>query len=86
MSKITTHVLDTSVGKPGVGIPIVLEAINNGETLKIGEGVTNNDGRVSDLLPKEKTLEKGVYRITFDTGAYFKKKNSKYYIVFYVFV
>lgn len=40
-------------------------------------GVTNADGRVETLLPLSHVLEKGVYRITFDTAGYFRSIGSK---------
>ncbi|HUA07312.1 MAG TPA: hydroxyisourate hydrolase [Solirubrobacteraceae bacterium] len=68
MSGITTHVLDTSRGRPAAGVPVVLErAVNSGwET--VGSGTTDTDGRARDLLSS--ALEAGRYRLTFDTGAY----------------
>ncbi len=46
---ITCHVLDTTTGKPGVGISCVLEASDEGssEAKPTWKGVTNNDGRVT---------------------------------------
>lgn len=72
MSPITTHVLDTSRGRPAQGVSVWLES---GDTC-IGEGVTNADGRVTDLLP-EGALEPGVYQIRFDTGGYFRAQGVK---------
>jgi len=68
VSGITTHVLDTSRGRPAAGVPVVLErAVNSGwET--VGSGTTDTDGRARDLLSS--ALEAGRYRLTFDTGAY----------------
>jgi 5-hydroxyisourate hydrolase len=72
MSAITTHVLDTSVGRPANGVPIVLE-FQTGDAgwQTIGKGVTDQDGRLRDLLAPNVQLEAGNYRITFDTGTYF---------------
>lgn len=76
-SPLTTHVLDTAHGMPAEGVPITLE-INRGgpgaEKWKvIASGVTNFDGRVSNFLPDTHVLEVGVYRISFDTAAYFNR-------------
>lgn len=76
MSRITTHVLDTSLGKPASGITVVLEKIEAESWKKIGKGITNNDGRFSDF-PDDKTIEAGIYRLIFDTQSYFKNKNKK---------
>ena len=77
MSQITTHILDTSIGKPAQGVSIHLEENFSGIWKKIGEGVTNSDGRISDLLPSEKALTSGIYRLVFDTQSYFTNQNIK---------
>jgi len=72
MSPITTHVLDTSRGAPAVGVVIRLERREpGGGYVPVGAGLTDMDGRVKTLLA-EGALVAGVYRITFDTGAYFE--------------
>ena len=63
---ISTHVLDTSLGKPAVGIVVVLESKDGRE---LARGVTDADGRVGALLPGGVPTA-GVYRIRFATGAY----------------
>jgi len=77
MSQITTHVLDTSIGKPGEGIHIELQEETNNEWLTIAKGATNADGRIGDLLDKENVLAPGTYRMIFHTGKYFSDKNQK---------
>ena len=78
MSQITTHVLDTSLGLPAEGISIVLEkSVDDEKWDKIADGVTNKDGRISDLLTDDTMLEPGFYRLVFNTGAYFKKTAVK---------
>ncbi|MEO0531456.1 MAG: hydroxyisourate hydrolase [Planctomycetota bacterium] len=42
----------------------------------VGHGVTNEDGRVATLLPAG-TAEPGVYRLTFDTTAYFARSHRE---------
>ena len=73
-SQITTHVLDTSIGKPGKDITIKLTSAAG---KIISQGVTNEDGRIGDLLPSEKNLAPGNYKMVFDTGNYFKANNIK---------
>ena len=74
MSKITTHVLDISLGRPAADVPVVLELQSvSGSWSEIGHGVTDGDGRMKDLAAG-KPVAAGVYRITFDTGAYFTKQ------------
>jgi 5-hydroxyisourate hydrolase len=77
MSQITSHILDTSVGKPAPGVPVMLEQKVSANWKKIAQGVTNEDGRVTNLLDKEKILESGIYRLIFETAAYFSNQNKK---------
>lgn len=75
MSGITSHVLDTSQGKPGSGIEIVLErAGDNSDWQLVGRGTTNDDGRCPGLTGEE--IEAGHYRINFLVDDYFKKQNA----------
>jgi 5-hydroxyisourate hydrolase len=76
MSAITTHVLDLSRGCPAVGVPVILEVEAAGAFKPIGKGITNADGRITDLLASE-SIEAGVYRLTFDTGKYFAVHNAQ---------
>jgi len=71
MSQLTTHVLDTSIGKPGANITVRLmqPAVNGWQTL--AQGLTNADGRIGDLLPPGKILDPGNYKLVFATGDYF---------------
>ena len=77
MSQLTTHVLDTSAGRPGKDMTIrLMHKVNDGWQT-ITQGITNADGRISDLLPAEKKLSSGVYKLVFETGNYFAANNVK---------
>lgn len=69
MSTVTTHVLDTSHGRPGIGVAVRLERAD-GTAEVIASAVTDADGRVSDLGPD--ALAAGAYRLVFETGPYFE--------------
>ena len=72
MSAITTHVLDTALGRPARGVPVLLELrAPGGDFRELGRGLTDDDGRCRTLLAAEHVLQAGAYRITFDTAAYF---------------
>ncbi len=74
MGAITTHVLDTSRGKPAAGILVTLERREeDGSWHPVGHGETDNDGRVKELTSE--TLESGTYRLTFDTATYFRERH-----------
>lgn len=76
-SQLTTHVLDTSAGRPGKDISIRLQIPVNGVWQTIAQGITNEDGRVGDLLPAQKKLAHGNYKLVFDTGSYFAAQKIK---------
>jgi 5-hydroxyisourate hydrolase len=67
---ITTHVLDTALGRPAAGVPVSLARNTGGVWTVIGGGATDADGRLRTLTPAG-PVEPGTYRITFDTAAYF---------------
>ena len=72
MSRITTHVLDTARGRPAAGVRVRLGRIGgDGAVEPVGQGVTDDDGRLRDLLNADDALAAGTYRLTFDTAAYF---------------
>jgi 5-hydroxyisourate hydrolase len=72
MSGITTHVLDTSAGRPAAGVAVTLEAqAGAGDWHVVGRGETDADGRLKGLTDESGAHAAGVYRLTFDTEAYF---------------
>lgn len=75
MSHVTTHVLDTALGVPARGVPVLLEAADGDAWRTVADGRTDDDGRVPDLGPEH--LAAGVYRIVFDTAAYFAASGRK---------
>ena len=67
MSAITTHVLDTSRGRPAEGVRVRLEVqFPDGAWKHLGRELTDPDGRAKNLLPPSARLTKAVYRLTFD--------------------
>ena len=54
MAGITTHVLDTSIGRPAAGIAVSLEMLDGDGWTHVGSGSTDRDGRLADLLPAER--------------------------------
>ena len=70
-SPITTHVLDTSRGRPAVGVAVALALQEaSGSWQVLAQGVTDGDGRIADLL--NDSVGRGVYRLTFDVREYFQ--------------
>ncbi|HKI00747.1 MAG TPA: hydroxyisourate hydrolase [Thermoanaerobaculia bacterium] len=72
MSGITTHVLDTSRGRPASGIPVILEIRSEAGWREIGRAGTDQDGRARQLLPEGAPFAEGVYRLTFGIETYFQ--------------
>lgn len=70
-SPITTHVLDTALGHPAVGVPVMLERATEDGYDQVGSGVTDADGRITDLLDPA-GFTPGIYLLHFDTGEYFE--------------
>jgi 5-hydroxyisourate hydrolase len=83
MSQITTHILDTACGRPAAGVPVSLKLQVADAWQLLATGTTNADGRVVDLLPADKPLPAGTYKMHFDTGAYFSANSLP---VFYPWV
>lgn len=85
MSQITTHILDTARGKPASQVRVALYQASIYQQsdvpwLSIGEGVTDADGRVMALLSQNDPLPAGVYKLRFDTRAYFNRiKQASFY-------
>lgn len=76
MSQITTHILDTTKGKPAAGVSIALSQQVENNWQEIARGITNADGRIAGLLPKESLLPFGVYKMTFYTKDYFAQNDT----------
>jgi 5-hydroxyisourate hydrolase len=71
MKRISTHVLDTSRGKPAVAVAVQLERADaHGKWIQLSSGRTDQDGRCAQLLPDGTDLVEGNYRMTFETAAY----------------
>lgn len=74
MSRITTHVLDTSSGIPAAGIEVKLYGQSGNSWNEIASGITNENGRIGDLISADAKLSSGTYKLSFETRKYFEKK------------
>ncbi len=70
MAKLTTHVLDTALGKPAADLAIDLYRIDGDARAKIGSFTTNSDGRVNGPLLQGAAARPGVYELVFHAGSY----------------
>jgi 5-hydroxyisourate hydrolase len=71
---ISTHVLDTSIGRPAASVAVELLRQNGSAWTSVSQAVTDTDGRVPALLPASEPAAAGGYRLTFDVGAYFRAR------------
>ena len=71
---ITTHVLDTSLGKPAAGVAVALQRRSGKLWEEVGESRTNADGRADRLYPRGRALERGTYKLVYRTAEYFKAR------------
>jgi len=69
VSTISTHVLDTSLGKPAAGVRVTFER----EDGQIIDAITDADGRIGEFESGD--IAPGTYRLRFDSAEYFTKTN-----------
>jgi 5-hydroxyisourate hydrolase len=80
MSRISTHVLDTALGRPAAGMMVLLEyAGPSGHWETIAAIDTDSDGRCPNLMPPDSppALPPGEYRLRFETGSYHAAQSIK---------
>ena len=72
MGKLTTHVLDTAQGCPGVGMQLALFRLSGGGRALVRTTQTNVDGRCDKPLLEGADFLEGEYELVFQAGDYFK--------------
>ncbi|MXZ80873.1 MAG: hydroxyisourate hydrolase [Gammaproteobacteria bacterium] len=76
MDRITTHILDTSKGRPVADIRVQLHVLRDTDWKQIGSNLTDSDGRTGFApIDSGNDLEAGVYRIRFNTADYFTRQD-----------
>ena len=73
MSRITTHILDTSRGRPAEGVRVILCRMMVDDWKEVASGQTNADGRIGDWAAADEVQGGGVYMMRFETSGYFDK-------------
>ncbi len=72
MGRLSTHVLDTSRGRPAEGVSIRLYRLGAKEDrVLLKTAITNKDGRTDTPLLQGDAFDCGTYELLFDVGAYF---------------
>ena len=72
---ISTHVLDTTRGEPAAGIAVLLFRLETHERTLLGTRETDADGRIGDVAGGG-PLAPGLYGLSFEVAAYYKKKGD----------
>ncbi|GEP11151.1 2-oxo-4-hydroxy-4-carboxy-5-ureidoimidazoline decarboxylase [Methylobacterium gnaphalii] len=72
--RISTHVLDTTRGKPAAGVELELhEIISPTETMLIAKAVTNSDGRTDAPLIGGRPVPIATYELRFALGDHYRR-------------
>ena len=69
---LSTHVLDTALGRPAAGIRILLYRLTGTSPEKIAETVTNADGRTEAPMLTGAGFAVGSYELVFCAGEYLR--------------
>jgi 5-hydroxyisourate hydrolase len=70
--RLTTHVLDTALGKPAQGLKIDLFAIEGEERRLLRSVETNSDGRIDGPMLDGEAFRVGTYELLFHAGDYLR--------------
>lgn len=75
MGRLSTHVLDTSIGRPAAGVSVRLMRVQDGGEVEVARAVTNADGRTDQPLLSGDAYRPGTYVLHFDVRAYFSARS-----------
>ncbi|OJU78917.1 MAG: hydroxyisourate hydrolase [Acinetobacter sp. 39-4] len=77
---LSVHVLNLENGLPSAGVKVILEKQENSQWKELNQSTTNQQGRITALYPEDAALQKGIYKVTFKTGEWFRKnKQSSFF-------
>ena len=76
MGRVTTHVLDTALGRPASGLSIELFRLDAGQRRQINTSTTNADGRTDAPILDADLFALGSYELVFHAGDYLKAGHS----------
>jgi 5-hydroxyisourate hydrolase len=68
---ISTHVLDTSIGRPAAGVRVTLARQEGGTWRELATATTDANGRIAEFSKNVPAAATGSYRLAFDVGGYF---------------
>ena len=73
---VSTHVLDTSAGRPASSVPVRLQRLDGDKWIDVSRSTTDDDGRVPAMLPLRTPAQPGTFRLTFDVAGYFAARGQ----------
>ena len=74
MAGVTTHVLDTTIGRPAIGMTIEFSILTDGDWRHLKTETTNADGRTDNPLLTAPGMQVGTYRLVFGVADYFRSR------------
>ena len=78
MGRLSTHVLDTTRGRPGAGVAVEVLRLEAGGAWRSLKTVrTNADGRTDEPLLSGEAFVAGSYILSFSVGEYFKTQGAE---------
>jgi hydroxyisourate hydrolase len=76
MGRLSTHVLDTTIGRPAAGVKIELFRLTGKDWQRLKSVVTNTDGRTEQPLLAGGELTAATYRLEFHIIDYFRRAGA----------
>jgi 5-hydroxyisourate hydrolase len=76
--RLTTHVIDTTNGRPAARLRIVLSCLDTGRRAVLVDTETNLDGRCDAPLLVDETMASGRYELLFHAGAYLRREHGAF--------
>ncbi|HRK23514.1 MAG TPA: hydroxyisourate hydrolase [Beijerinckiaceae bacterium] len=74
MARLSTHVLDTSIGRPAQGVKLRLARVTERGETEVATATTNSDGRTDQPLLSGQAYQPGTYVLYFDVREYFSAR------------
>jgi 5-hydroxyisourate hydrolase len=78
--RLSTHVLDISVGRPGAGITVQLWRLEGDTRKLVRSTITNLDGRTDAPLLDPSEMAAGEYELIFQVGGYFERMGKETFL------
>lgn len=74
---LSVHVLNLQNGLPSAGVKVTVEKQQGDAWQLLNKSITDENGRIVALFPENKSMDKGIYKVTFATGEWFKAHQTE---------